>query len=251
MIHASDIRTNRKSDCNELHIDLPMTSHTVIDVLPRSVSYPTTRGQVPITCHLIHATQQTHSAPGSGCVNFDKPMTTAGARHLSGCAVCARSFWAEELFEMNLFTKPDNGVEDADNSQHIPPRHCRFAVSPGCAATVNKLLSAKQYAYRWPKIPKHELLASSITHPFKTEWKWLLHTRRIEDSKLDENGMAPPVHVCPALRSVVRVWVNTCIRLHNGMPCIVQDRLAFTRLRCNYDLYGGHSCQHVSFVLEF
>ena len=87
-----------------------MTSHTVIGVLPRSRSHPTTRGQAPITCQLFHATQQTHSAPGSGCVNFDKPMTTAGGKHLSGCAVCARSFWAEELFEMNLFTKPDNGL---------------------------------------------------------------------------------------------------------------------------------------------
>ena len=125
---------------------------------------------------------------------------------------------------MNLFTNPDNGEEDADNGQHIPPRHCRFAVSPGCAATVNKLLSAKQYAYRWPKIPKHELLASSITHPFKTEWKWLLHTRRIEDSKLDENGMAPLVHVCPALRSVVHVGVSTCVPLHNGVPGFVHVR---------------------------
>ena len=125
---------------------------------------------------------------------------------------------------MNLFTNPDNGEEDADNDQHIPPRHCRFAVSPGCAATVNKLLSAKQYAYRWPKIPKHELLASSITHPFKTEWKWLLHTRRIEDSKLDENGMAPPVHVCPALRNVVHVGVSTCVPLHNGVLGVAHVR---------------------------
>ena len=135
-------------------------------------------------------------------MNFDKLMTTAGAKHLSGCAVCARSFWAEELFEMILFTKPDNGVEDTDNEQHVPPRHCRFAVSPGCATAVNELLSVKRYASRWPKIPKHELLASSITHPFKTEWKWLLHTRRIEDSTVDEHGVAPTVHVCPTLSRV-------------------------------------------------
>ena len=125
---------------------------------------------------------------------------------------------------MNLFTKPDNGVEDADNDQHIPPRHCRFAVSPGCAAAVNKLLSVKHYASRWPKIPQHELLASSMTHPFKPEWKWLLHTRRIEDSKVDENGVAPTVHVCTALRSVVRVGVSTCARLHSCVLEVVHVR---------------------------
>ena len=54
----------------------------------------------------------------------------------------------------------------------------------------------REYARRWPKIPKHELFASSVPHPHRPEWRWLLHTRRVGDVPLDEAGAAPPVHVC-------------------------------------------------------
>ncbi len=152
-----------------------------------------------------HATHQTMSVPGSGGINFQKPTTYAASRHLSGCAVCARSFWAEDLFEMDLFARPEEQRQDSeqpadDAESDAPPpvetTQRRFAVAPPCAAKVNALLSIKEYARRWPKIPKHELFASSVQHPHKPEWRWLLHTRRVGDLSLDENGRAPPVHVC-------------------------------------------------------
>ena len=67
-------------------------------------------------------------------------------------------------------------------------------------ARVNSLLSVARYARRWPQIPKHELFASSVAHPHKPEWRWLLHTRRLQlaqdEIALNGAGLAPLVHVC-------------------------------------------------------
>jgi hypothetical protein len=46
---------------------------------------------------------------------------------------------------------------------------------------VNKLLNVKEYMIRWPNIPEHELIGSSIQHPFGrnadgTSWRWLVNT---------------------------------------------------------------------------
>ena len=151
------------------------------------------------------ATHQTHCAPGSGCMNDHTTKRPTTARALGGCAICARSMWLEDLYEMDLFTKPAEHDREPDPEElhrdHVehatttaPTR--RFFVRPECAAKVNTLLSAEAYSQRWPLIPKHELWASSVQHPHRPEWRWLLHTWRCPDVSLDEHGVAPPVHVC-------------------------------------------------------
>ena len=53
------------------------------------------------------AEHQTHSFPGSGTKNHDVKNPDAGTgRCLGGCTVCARSFWSEDLFDVDLFVKP-------------------------------------------------------------------------------------------------------------------------------------------------
>ena len=148
-----------------------------------------------------HATHQTHSVPGSGRISFDVPdPTKLTSRCLSGCAICARSMWSEDLHEMDLFTAPDEAhqqeevAEEKDLGERAPKR--RFAVHPRCATKVNRLLSLQVYARRWPRIPKHELWASSLPHPHKPQWRWLLHTRRVEEPVLAADGTVPPVQVC-------------------------------------------------------
>ena len=162
-----------------------------------------------------YAQHQTHSMPGSGCLNYTKSFDSVG-RQLSGCAICARNLWLEDLYDMDLFTRPatgeteakadsaldggDNGAGDdaeiALEAPSAPARRARFIVHPSCAAKVNTLLSAESYGKRWPRIPKHELVASSVQHPHVQEWRWLLHTRRIDDIVLDESGQATMVKVC-------------------------------------------------------
>ena len=123
----------------------------------------------------------------------------------------------EDLHDMDLFTKPaaseDDGVDDhrasmglgegdgldpggdAAQAEEAAPRR-RFAVQPQCAEKVNKLLGAHAYSQRWPLIPKQELWASSVSHPHKPEWRWLLHTRRVGEATLGSHGVAAPVKVC-------------------------------------------------------
>ena len=148
----------------------------------------------------VHAEHQTSSTPGSGGLNDDGPLRPRAARNLSGCAVCARSMWLEDLFEMDLFTKPSSRIEEgepeedteeSDGSQLAADEsedRRRFKVQPRCVRKVDTLLNVRRYASRWPTIPKHELFASSVEHPYLSGERWLLHTRRIE---ADE-----PVVVC-------------------------------------------------------
>ena len=42
-------------------------------------------------------------------------------------------------------------------------------------AAVHELLKVERYIERWPLIPVKELYASSVQHPDKAEWCWLLH----------------------------------------------------------------------------
>ena len=136
-----------------------------------------------------HATHQTHSCPGTGCINSSHKEVFVG-RQLSGCAICARSMWLEDLYEMDLFTKPasdDVGAECVDDTRCVADhmtapglcpeavgehttRRCRFKIDPHCVSKVNKLLSAHEYSKRWPRIPKHELWASSVQHPHVPSW---------------------------------------------------------------------------------
>ena len=174
------------------------------------------------------AQHQTHSAKGSGSLSHTGKIPCG--RQLSGCAVCARNFWLEDLYDMDLFTKPSDrkaenesagqaadGEKESDGADHEDAaadsngegldhdrgkpddritRRARFEVHPRCAAKVNKLLSAEVYARRWPNIPRHELWASSVQHPHVPNWRWLLHTRRTGKPRLDKNGQASLVQVC-------------------------------------------------------
>ena len=69
-----------------------------------------------------------------------------------------------------------NGDDEAPALSRSSSR--TFSVQSKCASKVNKLLDVQRYNDRWPKIPKHELFASSIQHPYVPEWRWLLHTKR-------------------------------------------------------------------------
>ena len=168
-----------------------------------------------------YATNQTQSFPGTGQLHYNREPSATG-RQLSGCAVCARSMWLEDLYDMDLFTELSSPKPDGSEGEHDanvgdvqqtneapepsfgcacasgPPRRrgCRFSVHPMCASKVNELLSAEVYSRRWPRIPKHELWASSVQHPYEAGWRWLLHTRRIGDIARDSEGLAPTVRVC-------------------------------------------------------
>ena len=52
------------------------------------------------------STHQTQSVPGSGRINHSFPVKGAVPRGLGGCAICAQSFWLEELHDLDLFTPP-------------------------------------------------------------------------------------------------------------------------------------------------
>jgi len=157
-----------------------------------------------------HATHQTHSAPGSGCTNRSKGPP-ADVRSLGGCAVCARSFWVEDLHELHLFTAPTAScpsVGEARAPSRVVPQADRapgtrdvspvgpYRVKPHCAEKVNQLLDIRRYHGRFPKIPKHELFASSVQHPHVPEWRWLLHTHRVPHLCADALGNYPPVPAC-------------------------------------------------------
>ena len=56
---------------------------------------------------------------------------------------------------------------------------------------MNQLLDVRRYQRRWPKIPVHELYASSVQHPHVPEWRWLLNTRRVPDVQAGCNTAVP------------------------------------------------------------
>jgi len=158
-----------------------------------------------------HATHQAQSSPGSGCINHSRDQPSQQARSLGGCAVCARSFWVEDLYDLHLFTKPP--TEERAAVEAAPSRvggQCHahgactsgpaasgaFYVQPQCVEKVNQLLCIRRYHGRWPKIPKHELYAASVQHPHVPEWRWMLHTRRLPHLSVNADGYVPPVPAC-------------------------------------------------------
>ena len=168
-----------------------------------------------------YATHSTHSVTGSGHMSDITSKQVLTGRALGACVVCARSMWLEDLYEMDLFTRPaepevvleslnapapeadDVGAApcqgpgaDATPAMPCRTRQRKFAVHPGCASKVNDLLSALVYSNRWPNIPRHELWASSVSHPHRPGWRWLLHTIRCPDFDEGEEGETPPVLVC-------------------------------------------------------
>ena len=77
------------------------------------------------------AEHQVHSNPGSGCINHSQGRPTE-ARALGGCAICAMSFWIEDLYDLQLFTKPaDAGLDGADEAKGSPARASTTARGSG------------------------------------------------------------------------------------------------------------------------
>ena len=72
----------------------------------------------------------------------------------------------------------------------------RFAVQADCVAKIDNLLNVERYARRWPRIPRHELWASSVPHPALPGARWLLHTRRMPSMEPQPSGKPPPVQAC-------------------------------------------------------
>ena len=126
---------------------------------------------------------------------FTKPAEPGAERGSATAAVVPEADEAEEA-------APELGTNSggADiNATAAPPsetRPRRFAVHPTCAIRVNNLLCARVYGQRWPNIPRHELWASSVAHPHKPEWRWLLHTSRCPEVEKVAGGEVAPVLVC-------------------------------------------------------
>ena len=66
---------------------------------------------------------------------------------------------------------------DGDQRQALLKRHgVYYLQSP---EAVHAILNVERYAKRWPLIPSEELHASSVQHPSNSDWRWLLHSRRV------------------------------------------------------------------------
>ena len=132
------------------------------------------------------------------------------------CCFCARLDWLENRFPIKIFAAipeedtgeeemvgnapvdeevmdtsdpldhdhNDGGEHDEDGAEPIgAPKPARFSYDKDGALrlrnpfVVDKLLSVYRYEQRWDKIPRGELHASAVDHPFHPGWRWLLHTR--------------------------------------------------------------------------
>ena len=113
----------------------------------------------------------------------------------------------EDLHELDLFVKPATEPQDASASAEqggggggggsaIGDEPRRYAVKAGCAEKINRLLDVRRYHRRWPKIPVHELYASSVQHPHVPEWRWVLNTRRVPSMQPGPDGAFPKVPAC-------------------------------------------------------
>ncbi len=177
----SDLRKHWR----ERHIELPkgekaaLSEHRVEEEVRKRLFYDEAfdgpfevKGQEMRRVVGTGATHQTVSVPGSGRINHDQPLEGAKARAMGGRAICARSFWLENLFELDLFVRPEgarsgkigdvggghHGAAEAaaeDDEQHgaveESAQGCdrrRFAVQPKCAEKVDKLLGVRRYSDR-------------------------------------------------------------------------------------------------------
>ena len=120
------------------------------------------------------------------------------------CVLCARKDFIEQRHMLNLFALPpkdDQRIEfvsrdafqlartDGEEAEEQEAEEDNFTSSRLIKRdrvyyvqnpeAVNDLLSVERYAARWPLIPTSELHASSVQHPLRPEWRWLLHSRRV------------------------------------------------------------------------
>ena len=151
-----------------------------------------------------HAWQSSHSFCTSGMqlgkATYIDKACNGEERGLLSCSICALSHWKEDLLLIGLFTKP----ADLEGVPDIRPGHQeRFWVRKDMVRKVDEFLNADAYGQRWPKIPKHELLGTSVKHPFLEDSRWLLDTKGMSEIltgdncvKLDAEGKAPKVKAC-------------------------------------------------------
>ena len=89
----------------------------------------------------------------------------------SGCVVCARRFWKEDLKLLILFKDPEN--VDASRESSIEE------IASGQQHRLRRLLGVERYRTRWPHIDEQELRESAVEHPYCAGQYLLLHKRRM------------------------------------------------------------------------
>ena len=151
------------------------------------------------------------------------------------------SHWAEDLFELDLFTAPAKGDGDgpepsgaeADVKDASATRRC-FAVQPQGAARVDAHLSAAAYQRRWPEIPWPELVGTSVQHPHGVDddgqpWRWLLDTKALPKARDGRAGLRPDGTLQPDAQGrypIVPACFDCAISLDNVRPVMPRYALA-------------------------
>ena len=146
---------------------------------------------------------QQFSRPGSNGNTFSRSPEVS--RCEAACALCQQKDFIEYRYKLSLFGTPPPACERASAAPQAevpdaegdpkeptsePARHDFGAAQHALVKRgdiyyiqspdrVHALLDVERYAARWPLIPPQELHASSVQHPANSEWRWLLHVRRV------------------------------------------------------------------------
>ena len=163
----------------------------------------------------------TYSKPTEGHFGRDKVCM----RQLVGCATCAKVSWIDSCYPCYLFQdcpdavrpREENDTDDTDND--AAPEESSNEEAPATeqrrgrllkdedglyvidANKINELLDVNKYIEAWPLIPKEELHASSVQHPSRPEYRWLLNTRRVP-VQASSFGSGVPVQELPKCAGV-------------------------------------------------
>ena len=131
---------------------------------------------------------QTSCLPGSGSNSWLQQETLPPCpRRDEACVVCARLDFLEHRYPTNLWSAvgEEEGIaEESDEEIEEGRRRTNLLVKDGVfqlgpAHRVNELLCVARYAESFPCIPPEELEASAVVHPRNSDYKWLLHKRRV------------------------------------------------------------------------
>ena len=171
-------------------------------------------------------------------------------RRMEACAICAMRDWIERRTQIYLFAKPDGkririldagskevteGYEDEESHKCMekPPPHkfCFYytknkRLTIGQPDKVDKFLGVQHYITAGTNIPFEELHASSVQHPYHSNMRWLLHSRRVPKHAAEasqaaesneaaatqaaEHGVQPPEHTprCAGVgKEAETVWI--------------------------------------------
>ena len=125
-------------------------------------------------------------------------------RSEAACAICQQKDFVEHRYKLNLFADPPDAVahklhpedgvlsggeSDGEGKTELlslsnPASHRTLLQHRGVyylqsPEAVHQILDVERYSKRWPLIPLAELHASSVQHPSHSDWRWLLHSRRV------------------------------------------------------------------------